>query len=57
MYEINFPFLKNAVNMDHHVVGALLLGVFLWDRKQKGTTSGCLLLGSFTEENGFLLQI
>lgn len=57
MYEINFPFLKNAVNMDHHVVGTLLLGVFLWDRKQKGATSGCLLLGSITEENGFLLQI
>lgn len=28
MYEINITFLKNAVNMNHHVVGALLLGVF-----------------------------
>lgn len=28
MYGINFPFLKNAVNMDHYVVGAVLLGFF-----------------------------
>lgn len=27
MYEINVTFLKNAVNVNHHVLGALLLGV------------------------------
>lgn len=33
MQEINVPFLKNAVNMDHHVVGALLLGDFSVEQK------------------------
>lgn len=58
MYEINVTFLKNAVNVNHHVVGALLLRVgffFFWNRKQKGTTSGYLQLGSIAEKSGFLL--
>lgn len=33
MYKMNVPFLKNAVNMNHHVVGAMLLGGIFVEQK------------------------